>query len=169
VNKPFLASRVLTLLLLLVACKRSEGASTADAATSTPPNGAASPALVAAAPQAVPARPAGPAVDPRWPQWMPPIAGITVRMAMREALEGYADRPSLLLLIDSRRACETAGYTLSATTTQRTQWDSKFIFTATRGAELIRVELTGQSARPNFTSFNATTGAFAQTMMRRRR
>jgi len=129
---PRLPSCALALTLtLLSACKRGDGSSTAGAAKP----GVAPTVQAAAAPVAAPApRPAPrPALDPRWPQWLPPVAGVTVRIASRDFLEGYAGRPDLMVLVDSRRACEAAGFTVSQTTMRRTQWENRFIFTATRG------------------------------------
>ena len=90
-------------------------------------------------------------------------------MTSADFIEGGADRRVLELLIDSRRACEQAGYTLSTTNITRTAWDQKFVFTCTRAEELLRVELMGQPARPNYTTFNVSNGEFARTLMRQRR
>ncbi|MDO9021208.1 MAG: hypothetical protein Q8S73_02895 [Deltaproteobacteria bacterium] len=168
-NQPTIVSYVLaTTLVLAAGCKRAESSANPPAAT----NGAAptvQPAMpVPVAARVAPAAPAGPAVDPRWPRWMPPISGVRVRMASADFVEGGADSGSLELLIQSRRACEQAGFTVSQTNIQRTRWDQKFVFTCTRAQELLRVELTGQPARPNYTSFNACQGDFARAMMRRR-
>jgi hypothetical protein len=169
VNQPTIVSYVLaTTLVLAAGCKRAESSANPPAA---PPGTAPAvqPAMpAAAAARVAPAAPTGPAVDPRWPRWMPPIPGVRVRMASADFVEGGADRGSLELLIESRRACEQAGFTVSQTNIQRTRWDQKFVFTCTRAEELLRVELTGQPARPNYTSFNASNGEFARTMMRRR-
>lgn len=163
-NQSTIASQVLAALVFAAGCKRAESSTHPAAAAPV-----AQPAMPAAVvPAAAPAVPAAPAVDPRWPRWMPPIPGIRVRMASRDFVEGGAERASLELLITSRRACEQAGFTVSQTNIQRTRWDQKLVFTCTREAELIRVELTGQPARPSYTSFNASNGDFARTMMRRR-
>ena len=152
---------------LLAACKRGDGASKPGAGGSA----AAPTSLAAAVPSAAAAAPPvapRPALDPRWPRWLPPVSAVTVRMTSRDSLEGYADRPAMLVLVESRRACEVAGYTVSQTDLRRTRWENRFIFTATRGEELVRIELMGQPSRPNFSTFTATTGDFARTLMRRR-
>lgn len=162
-----ITSLVVSALALGAACKPAERSPPASAAPTAPTAPAAQPARPAAVvPAAVVA---APAVDPRWPGWMPPIPGIRVRMSARDFVEGGAERASLELLITSRQACERAGYTVSQTNIQRTRWDQKLVFTCTRANELIRVELTGQPARPNYTAFNACNGDFARTMMRRAR
>lgn len=163
---PYVASFLLLSALSFAACKRGEAAS--GAAAERP---AAAAAVQAAAVPAAPAAPRvapQPTVDPRWPQWLPRVSAVTVRMASRDFLEGYSGRGPLLVLVESRRACEAAGYTLSQTDMRRTRWENRFIFTATRGEELVRVELMGQPARPDFTTFAASTGDFARTLMRRR-
>ena len=170
-NQHTIVSFVLaTTLVVAAGCKRAESsanpATTATATTTAPGVQPAMPAAVV--PAAAVAAPAGPALDPRWPRWMPPVPGVRVRMTSADFVEGGADRSSLMLLIDSRRACEQAGYSLSQTNIQRTAWDQKFVFTCTRAAELLRVELVGQPARPNYTGFSACNGEFARTMMRRR-
>ena len=170
-HSPIVSYVLATTLVLAAGCKRAESsANPAATATTTPALPGAQPAMPAAVVPAVAvAAPAAPAVDPRWPRWMPPVPTVRVRMTSSDFLEGGADRGVLELLIDSRRACEQAGYTLSQTNITRTAWDQKFVFTCTRAAELIRVELTGQPARPNYTAFNASNGEFARTMMRQRR
>lgn len=162
---PPIASYALA-LLFVGACNRAESAA-APAASATPV--VAPPARLAAVPAAVRPTPApAPVMDPRWPQWLPPIEGIAVRMASRDFLEGSAVRMALMVLVASRRSCETAGYTLSQTDIRRTRWDTRYIFTATRAETFVRIELTEQTGRPTFTSFNASTGAFARAMMGRR-
>lgn len=161
-----IASLVVSALTLSAGCKPAES-SPAPAASPAPTAPAAQPARPAAVVPAAAVE--APAVDPRWPRWMPPIPGVRVRMGSRDFVEGGADRASLELLVASRQACERAGYAVSQTEIRRTRWDQKLIFTCTRADELIRVELTGQPARPNYTSFNACNGDFARTMMRRTR
>ncbi len=167
-NKPTTISYALVATLALAGgCKRAESSANPTAtATATPP--AVQPAMPSAA-AAPAAAPAAPAVDPRWPRWIPAIPGVRLRPTSPDFIEGGAERNVLELLIDSRRACEQGGYTLSPTSIARTAWDQKFVFTCTRAEEFIRVELTGQPARPNYTSFNASNGEFARTMMRQRR
>ncbi len=165
-NQPTIISYVLAALVLAVGCKRAESSTNpAATATATPP--AVQPAMPVVA--AAPAAPAAPAVDPRWPRWIPAIPGIRLRPQSPDFIEGGAERNVLELLIDSRRACEQGGYTLSPTSITRTAWDQKFVFTCTRAEEFIRVELMGQPARPNYTGFTACNGEFARTMMRQRR
>jgi len=168
-HSPIVSYVLATTLVLAAGCKRAESSANPTAtATATPPG--AQPAMPAAVvPAAAVAAPAAPAVDPRWPRWMPPIPTVRVRSTSADFIEGGADRGVLELLIDSRRACEQAGYTLSQTNITRTAWDQKFVFTCTRAEELIRVELTGQPARPNYTTFTSCNGEFARTMMRQRR
>ena len=154
-HSPIVSYVLATTLVLAAGCKRAESsANPAATAAATPALPGAQPAMPAAVVPAVAvAAPAAPPVGPRGPR----------------SLEGGAARGVLELLIDSRRACEQAGYTLSQTNITRTAWDQKFVFTCTRAAELIRVELTGQPTRPNYTAFNASNGEFARTMMRQRR
>jgi len=157
---------VASTLTHLASCKRGDAAAAGTAAQP----GAAPTVQAAAAPTApvAPRAAPPPAVDPRWPQWLPRVSAVTVRSATRDFLEGYTERSPLVVLVESRRACETAGYTLSQTDLRRTRWENRFIFTATRGEEFVRFELVGQPARPNFSTFTASSGEFARTLMRRR-
>ncbi len=141
-------------------CKRSARAEAQPVATmnAAPQTTAALPAP-AAAPTA--------AVDPLWPQWLPTIAGVQRRMAMRDAFEGSSANPGLVTLINARQALERQGFSLSQTSTRSEYGTQKFVFSATRGAEFSRVEIVGH--RPNYSTVQVQTGDFARTMMARRR
>jgi hypothetical protein len=164
IQPPRIASYALiSALALLSACKR--GVAPAVAAEGGP---AAPSAPVAATPPAPSGTPAAamPSVDPRWPSWLPPVAGVTVRMADRELLEAYADRPDLAVLIDTRRALEAAGYTVSQTNMRRSPYENRFVFTATRAEAFVYVRLTGNPRRPGFTTFSSAQGRLARTLQR---
>lgn len=150
-------------LALVSACKRGAAPAVAAEAGSAAPS-----AQGAAPPTAVPGTPvaAAPTVDPRWPSWLPPVAGVRVRMADRELLEAYAERPDLAVLIDTRRALEAAGYTVSQTNMRRSPYENRFVFTATRAEAFVYVKLTGNPRRPGFTTFSSAQGRLARTLQR---
>jgi hypothetical protein len=126
----------------------------------------AAPTATAALP-APTAAPQAPAADPLWPRWLPTIAGVQRRMAMRDAFEGNSTNSGLVTLINARQALERQGFALSQTSTRSEYGTQKFVFTATRGAEFSRVEIVGH--RPDYSMVLVQTGAFARTMMARRR
>ncbi|MBL8683075.1 MAG: hypothetical protein JNK05_28165 [Myxococcales bacterium] len=107
------------------------------------------------------------AVDPLWPRWLPPLQGVTRRMATASVFGGSIYANSLQVLVSTRQTFERQGYSLSQTTIRRQPWEESFVFTATRGDELVRVQLVSQPSRPLVTEVRATTGAVARTLMRR--